>query len=164
MSKMRQYTSTTNIQKEQLMEIINNSDNSTPKIVYRLECPDRRDNSKPDKRFAFEICAETFLPHYKLIDPPIGGVVLAIAQMWAGYRYGISIAPQQVESELGEKIGQYLKDNYPSYLSPTVRWTKPIRDAVKQTVNGTNNVWKGQQPVPPKPKSLRVVRSPNRKT
>jgi hypothetical protein len=47
---------------------------------------------------------------------------------------------------IGEIIGGYLLAHCPSYLENTDAWTKAIRDAVDQTFEGTNNVWKGESP------------------
>jgi hypothetical protein len=123
---------------------------NTRKYVYKGNCPDRRDPLNPQKRFEFEIDAKTFLPSEKLDNPPIGGVVLCCSQHYAGYQYQTRKHRNdkiEITSELGEKIGSYLLAHYPSYLKNTDAWTQAIRDAVDQTFNGTNNVWKGESPL-----------------
>lgn len=131
------------------------------RMVYQVECPDRRDKEKePQKRYKFEICVDSFLPIYPLQNPPIGAVVLAMCQMYAGWRYENIKDRNQIEHELGEKIGGFLKDTDPKYLRDVESWKWAIREAVAHTMNRTNNVWRSQQPVPQRPRSLRVRRTP----
>jgi hypothetical protein len=121
------------------------------KYVYNASCPDRRDRTNPKKRFKFQIDSDTFLPIDLCKNVPIGGVVLCCAQHYAGYHYQTrrhSNDKMVINAELGEKIGRYLQTNYPTYLKDIEAWTKAINDAVDQTFNGTNNVWKGESPTP----------------
>jgi hypothetical protein len=119
------------------------------RYVYKGNCPDRRDPFNPKKRFEFDIDSKTFLPSEKLVDPPIGAVVLCCSQHYAGYQHQTRRHRDdkaKITAELGEIIGGYLLAHCPSYLENTDAWTKAIRDAVDQTFEGTNNVWKGESP------------------
>ena len=136
------------------------------RMVYQVECPDDRNKEKePNKRYHFEICADSFLPIYPLKNYPTGGLLLRISQMYAGRRYETIKDGEQIERELAEKLGGFLLANNPGYLVDITRWTKPIKLAVEQTVKGRNYVWRGQQPVvAPKQISLKVVEPPQKRS